>query len=241
VANAINNQTKFMTSMLSEAEVRQSTAMSAHLRDLEQLQSEVGALRSAFKSTADGVLKQLERERLSISAVREAEHARVRELETRLRTIRLKQVELDARSSHQTIERENIARLEKQYLQKRREWDAELLSTEFDEGTMLRQRILQDVQRIKKERVNESYVDMVKLIEDGLRIVSDEVDHMRGEVSDLELLNRYLEARIQPLSSKRVTRPKSKSATIIEQAQMKVDELKRMRESRSKESSNVLT
>jgi chromosome segregation ATPase len=228
-----------MTSLLAETESRQTAANAGHLSELEQLQSEVEALRSVFKTATDGVLKELERERFNIAALRDAEHARVRELESRFRTIKLKQVELEARSNHQNIERDNIARAEKQYHQKRREWEDELMSGEFDEGAMLRQRLMQEVQGIKRARVKESYEDAAKLIEDGLRMVSDEVDHMRGEVSDLELTNQYLETRIRQ-AQKKPGQPRAKSSMIVAQAQMKVDELRRMRDGHLKNGSNEL-
>jgi hypothetical protein len=229
VAVAIDDQTKPMTSHLAETEARQSTANAAYLGELEHLQSEVEALRSVFTSTTDTVIKELEGDGFSIAAVREAEHARARELETRMRTMKLREVELEARSSHQNIERDNIARLEKQYHQKRAQWEDEVLSGEFDEGAGLRQRIVQEVRAIKREAANESGADLVKFIEEGIRMVSNEVGNMQGEVSDLEFTNQYLEARIRNIQ-KKTTQRRPTSSMVVAQAQTKVDELRRLRD-----------
>jgi hypothetical protein len=124
--------------------------------------------------------------------------------------------------------------LEKQYHQKKREWEDEMLSGEFDEGTMLRQRILQEVQAIKRETAKESYPDITKLVEEGLRIVAEEGEGMRMEIAELEMANHYIGTKIRQIQAK--TMPKRRqNSLVVAQAQVKVNELRRIRESHMKD------
>jgi hypothetical protein len=230
VSSVIDEHTRPMTSALQEARSRNASALEHHISELKLLQRELDSLRSMLKSNTDSVLRELERERLNTSAFRESEHCRARDLETRLRTLKLTQVELDAKAAHQRLERDNLDRLAKQQTQKRQEWEDELALDEFGEGAGLRQRILEEIAAIRRDAQRDTYADVGRIVDDGLRMLKQEGDSMRGELGDLEAANRWAVARIQQTQvSVPVTPKKRVRSSLVTEAQMKVDSLRRMR------------
>jgi hypothetical protein len=194
------------------------------------MQRELDSLRSMFKSNTDAVLRELERERLGTASFHEAEHCRARDLEARLRALKLTQVELDARAAHQRLEAENLDRLAKQQVQKRQEWEDETAMDEFGEGDGLRQRILEEIAALRRDAHRDAYADLGRVVDEGLRTLKQEGDALREELAELEAANRWAVARIQQNQVSLQSPPRRcvRSALVTE-AQMKVDSLRRMR------------
>lgn len=230
---AIQEQTNQMTSVLADVDAQNTTAVEHHIAELRQLQDEVENLRIVFKTSTEGIIRELERERQNKVSMSTAEKARTRELEERMRRIRLKQVELETRANHQSAERENVDRLSKQVLQKRRQWEDEYLM-EDDEGEGVRQRLLQAISTLKSDADQDSAGDIGRMVEEGLRAVKEESDNMRNELLSLEMANRWAMARLQQLQTARTSTPSPRRerqrSSVITEAQFKVNELRRQRE-----------
>ena len=234
VASAIDEHTKPVSSSLAEADARNSVAMDHHISELRQLQEELEGLKAVFKSGSEGIVQELEKERLSAAAIRDTEQAKFRELEKRMRAIKLKQVELDARNNHQNAEREGLDRMQKQFEQKKRIWEEESLPMMYDEGGALKQRILQELAQLRNEVAKESFDTLTKAIDEGLNIVKEEGDNLRSELMELELANRWMMARSrEPLrrSPPRGGSPMSpRRGTVLSEAQTKLSQLRKQRE-----------
>lgn len=230
---AIQEQTNQMTSVLADVDAQNTTAVEHHIAELRQLQDEVENLRIVFKTSTEGIIRELERERQNKVSMSTAEKARARELEERMRRIRLKQVELETRANHQSAERENVDRLSKQVLQKRRQWEDEYVM-EDDEGEGVRQRLLQAISTLKSDADQDSAGDIGRMVEEGLRAVKEESDNMRNELLSLEMANRWAMARLQQLQTVRTSTPSPRRerqrSSVITEAQFKVNELRRQRE-----------
>ena len=235
IAAAIQEQTTQMTSVLADVDAQNTTAVESHIAELRQLQDEVENLRVVFKTSTEGVIRELERERQNKISIATAERARIRELDTRMRSIKLKQVELETRASHQNSERENLDRLSKQLIQKRREWEDDYFIQDEDEGESLRQRLLQEISALRQEADQDSAADIGRLVEEGLRAVKEESDNMRNELIGLEMANRWAMAKLQQLQATRTQSPSPRRerqrSSVISEAKFKVHELRRQRES----------
>ena len=233
VAAAIDEHTKPVSSSLAEADARNSVAMDHHISELRQLQEELEGLKAVFKSGSDGIVQELEKERVNAATIRDAEQAKYRELEKRMRAIKLKQVELEAKNNHQNAEREGLDRLQKQFEQKKRIWEEESLPMIYDEGGALRQRILHELNELRNEVAKESFENLTKAIDDGLNIVKEEGDSLRSELMELELANRWMMTRARDTYRRSPTHGGSTSprrGNVLSEAQTKLSQLRKQRE-----------
>ena len=233
ISSIIGEHTKPMTTILADVDARNSTAAEQHLIELRQLQDEVERLHTSFKSNTDGIIKELEFERQNIISIHGYEHARVRDLEARLNSIKLKQVELETRAAHQQAERENLERIAKQQQQKRQDWEDEYFSSRGHRHSSLRERLLQEIKLIKNETDQESIGDLGSVFEECLKLVKQESESMRSDIIGIEMANRCIMAKIQQNStminaSLRQHRPRS---SVLHEAQSRIGELRRQRES----------
>ena len=233
VAAAIDEHTKPVSSSLAEADARNSVAMDHHISELRQLQEELEGLKAVFKSGSDGIVQELEKERVNAATIRDAEQAKYRELEKRMRAIKLKQVELEAKNNHQNAEREGLDRVQKQFEQKKRIWEEESLPMIYDEGGALRQRILHELNELRNEVAKESFENLTKAIDDGLNIVKEEGDSLRSELMELELANRWMMTRARESYRRSPTHGGSASprrGNVLSEAQTKLSQLRKQRE-----------
>lgn len=246
VSLAIEEHTKPVTSLLAEAEARNSVAIDHHISELQQLQNELDSLRTVFKTNSDGILKELEKEKHNASSIRDAEQVRLREMEQRMRTLKLKQVELEARSNHQSIERDSLERSSKQFEQKKREWEEETLPMMYDEGGTLRQRILQELNDLKQEITSESFDDLNQSVDESLKILKEEGDNMRNELMELEMANRWAIARAKEVrtrtpqaSSPSALKTPRRNKSVANEAQERLMQLRRQREATMRDMKNI--
>jgi hypothetical protein len=233
VIGAIEENTKAVTRQLAEAQSRNSAAAERHIAELRQLQEELETLKSGLKVGADGIVRELEKERQSHSSLRDAEQNKARELDQRLRVIRLKQVELESKGSQHSAEREVFDRSAKQFEQKRSEWEEEAPLL-YDEGGALRRKMLGELGGLRQEISGVSLDGLARLIEEALGVVNEEGEGLKNELLELELSNRRLNGRrgvtfapnhalTPPISARRY-------GSIVGQAQAKLDQLRKQRE-----------
>lgn len=233
ISAIIGEHTKPMTSILADVDARNSTAAEQHLIELRQLQDEVERLHASFKSNTDGIIKELEFERQNIISIHGYEHARVRDLESRLNSIKLKQVELETRAAHQQAERENLERIAKQQQQKRQDWEDEYFSNRGHRHSTLRERLLQEIKLIKNETDQESIGDLGSVFEECLKLVKQESESMRSDIIGIEMANRCIMAKIQQNSTmiNASLRQHRSRSSVLHEAQSRIGELRRQRES----------
>jgi chromosome segregation ATPase len=193
-------------------------------------------LRSTFKSSADSVIREFEKERREVALIRDVEQSRFRALEQRLRAARLKQAELDNANNHHQNERERLDRVWKELEQNRRNWQEDPDPQSMDERLSLKEKLLYQLGEVRREIAQRPFEDLMNAIDDGLKVVQDEGDDLRAELNELESLNQLQVMRTQTLqfSESRVSR--KKSALAIE-AQSKLAKLRRQREDSRKDTS----
>lgn len=233
ISSILSEHTKPMTAILADVEARNATAAEQHIIELRQLHDEIESLHSGFKANTDTIVKELECERQNAISLQGYESARVRELEARMNSLRLKQVELETRAAHQHAERDNLDRTAKHQLQKRRDWEDERFSQSGRHRSTIRQRILQEIKLIKDETDQETPSDLNTVFEECLRMVKQESDNMRGDIVGLEMSNRLVMAKMQQNSAilnSSVRQSRSRSS-VIHEAQRRIDQLRRQRES----------
>jgi hypothetical protein len=122
---AIDDETRPAAASLAVAESRNSAISSQHLAELGVLHKQLGLLRREFTARADGVLRELGRERASFAAHNEAEQISSRELEARKQSLGLLEAELRTHDGRQKAQRANIDRMVAQFDQRRRQWEEE--------------------------------------------------------------------------------------------------------------------
>lgn len=233
VASVIDEHTKPVSANLAEVDSRNAVAADHHIAELRQLQDELESLRSVFKKSTDGIVQELEKERLNASTIRDKEQAKYRQLEQRMRAIKLKQVELESKSNHQNVEREGIERLSKQLEQKRRVWEEESQSNMYEDGGSLRQRILQELNDLRNDLANESFESLTRAVDDGLASIKEEGDGLRNELMELELANRWMMTRTKEgvqMSRSPVSARRSTSGSVLTEAQNTLNRLRKQRE-----------
>jgi hypothetical protein len=233
ISSAIDDHTKPVTFILSEAKSRNVAAADRHIAELRQLQDELDGLRGAFKLSGDGIILELEKEREAATALRDAEQGRAHELEQKLRAIRLRQVDLETRSNHHSVERDAFDRVVKLFEQKRKNWEEQSPSL-HDEAGALRRRIVQEIMDLRKEVGDEALGALTKVVDDALEAVNEEGDGLRNELMELEFANRRFAAgqvRDFPVPVHSFTPPLSaRRRPLISEAQAKLAELRRQRE-----------
>ena len=195
IASAIDDQTKPLTTVLSESSARHNSFAETRLAELKQLQEELDSLRNIFKSNAEGVVRELERERASTASLRSAQIARQSDMEQRMRAVKLRQVELEARAAHQNVERDGIERQMKALESRKREFEEN--DDSFDAPIKIRQKILTEVANLRREIGQESFDEVAKCVEDALNLVRNESDNMRNELVDIEMANRWVATQLQ--------------------------------------------
>lgn len=233
ITGAIEENTKPVITILAETKARNSAAADRHTAELRQLQDELNGLGSQLKVSADGIVSELEKERRSRISFRDAEQAKVRDLEQRLRAIRLKQVELESKASHQSAEREGFDRIVKQFEEKRRNWE-EAAPLLYDEGGALRQKILTHLVELRRDIGEDAIDDFTRAIDEALEIVKEEGEALKDELLELEFANRrLLGRRSEFLGTKHALTPPistQRYPSVISEAQARLDQLRRQRE-----------
>ncbi|OHS96164.1 hypothetical protein TRFO_10066 [Tritrichomonas foetus] len=195
VTAAIDEYTKPVSVLLSEASSRNALAADHHLSELRQLQEELDSLHNVLRGSTDNIVKELQRESQNTASIRDAEQLKFRDLEQKMRTLKMKHVELESRANRQNSDREAFERTSKQFEAKRREWEEETLPTLYDEGGVLRQKIMQQLSNLKNEIEHESFEELIEFVNEGLKTVKEESDNMRSELMQLELANRTVMAK----------------------------------------------
>lgn len=232
ISTSLDEQIKPLTSVLAESDAKNSKAAEMHISELKQLQEELDNLRNVFKQNADGIIRELEREKTNTTTLHDIEKKRIRDVENKIRQIKLRQVELEAKSTHQNAERDAILRSIKQLEQKRADWEEEFAPNDVDDSSSLRQRILSEITNLRHEIGEDSFEEINGSIEEAVRLLKEESSNMRNELYDLELANRMLANKIQLTQTEKMIpkrRPPKKSA-IVNEVQEKISELRRKRE-----------
>jgi DNA repair exonuclease SbcCD ATPase subunit len=234
VGVAVDDQTKPVTALLAEAKARNDAAADRHIADLRQLQEEVDGLRAVFKSSADGIMRELEKERENAAALRDAEQSRFRELDQKLRAIQLRYAELETKSNHQQSERERLGRVAKKLEHNRRIWEEESMPRMLSEGNVLRDRLIEELHELRKDISQEPFEGLAELIDEGLKAVKEEGNGLRTELTELELANRALLSRWKDAwyggPDPRISSLSPRRDSVLSQANMRLAELKRQRE-----------
>ena len=241
IASSIDEQTKPVTSVLAEAEARNTASAEHHISELKQLQEELEALRTAFKSNSDNIIRELERERQNSAAIRDAELSHSRDIEQKLRSLKLREVELDTRSKNQAVEKDSIERSMKQFEQKKREWEDETLPKMYDEGSAIRRRILEEINSLRNDISQESFDDLSAIINDGLKVIKDEGENLRNELIDLEMANRWVMSHVrESVPKKSPSSKRLRKSTVLDQTQEKLSRIRRQRQESMKDFSDQL-
>lgn len=227
IVQAIDEQTKPLTTVLNESNNRQMNLAKTRLAELKQLREELDSLCNIFKTNAESILKELEGENQNTINMRNAQIAKQNDLEQRMRSVRLRQVELEAKATHQSVERDSLERQLKQLENRRREWEDQN-GYEFgyggyndrnNYGSMMsrndsfglgmnqndfaspvgryRQRILSEINTLRKELGRDSFEDISKSIEEGLSMIRNESDNLKTELIDIDTANRWMMGQIQ--------------------------------------------
>jgi hypothetical protein len=235
IASAIDDHTKPVNAILSEAKSRNVATANRHLVELRQLHNELDGLRAAFKLSADGIVRELEKERQAATTLRDAEQSRVQELEQKLRAIRLRQVELETRNSHYSVERDAFERAAKLFELKRKNWEEEDAPSFYNEAGPLRRRIVQELVQLRKEVRNEEIGGLTKVIDDALEAVKEEGDGLRNKLMELDFASRRQPRNFTALGHW-VTPPMSaRRGPLVSEAQARLAELRRQREATRRE------
>lgn len=241
VSTAIDENTKHVTNILSEAEVRNSQSADHHIQELKQLQEELDHLRTSFKQSSDTIIRELERERQNSAAIREAENNRSRELEQRLRNLKLRQIELDTRFKNQALEKDSFDRTQKSFEQKRRDWEEETLPKLYDDNSSVRRRIIDELSAFRTEVSTESFDELSMVINEGLKVIKDEGENLRNELMELEMANRWVMSRQAPPPQPQKRSPKRlKKSSVLDQTQEKLSKIRRQRVESMKDLSDQL-
>ena len=223
IVTAIDEQTKPLTTVLSESNNRQLNFEKTRLAELKQLREELDSLCTVFKTSAEGILKELEGESQNTINLRNAQVAKQNDLEQRMRNAKLRQVELEAKVTHQNVERDSLQRQLKQLESRRRDWedqngldngyggynDRNNYSTIsmgrndsfLNDSGRYRQRILNEIALLRKELGRDSFEDMSKSIDEGLSMIRNESDNLKSEMIDIDTANRWLMGQIQMYQS----------------------------------------
>jgi hypothetical protein len=224
ISLALDEETKPLLTSLSDASSRTSSSVDRHGAELKIVQQELDLLRAVFKASAESIIRELEKERTNTAAIHEADQSRIREVASRLRALRLKQVELETRSQHQDVERQNLDRLAKQHAQRRRDWDDERPSIEI---ANLRERIAGEIAMIKGQVGSLTVGDVSGLIDESLQMIKRECDDVKRDLSELETANRLLVARVQRPQARHEPPKRRINARLLTEAQMKVDGIRK--------------
>jgi chromosome segregation ATPase len=213
-------------SSLSDASSRVSSSVDRHVAELKTVQQELDSLRITFGASAESIIRQLEKEGTNAAALREAEQSHIREAAAQLRALRLTQVELETRSGHQDIERENLDRLAKQLAERRREWDDERPSIE---AASLRERIAREIAVITAQVGRPTVGDVSGLVDESLRMITRECDDVKRDLAELGRANRVLLAGMHRLKGGPVASKRRINTRLLAEAQAMVDAIRSRR------------
>lgn len=224
IGQVIDNQTKPLSSVLSESNAKQKSLEQLRLSELNQLKQELESLQNIIQTNADGILKELEKERQNSATLNKAHIAKQNEIDQRLRAVKLKQVELETQSSHQNIERETLEKQLKQLENRRREWEDKFhgygresqdgfyggddsFLENFDSADpystgRLRQQIIDEINDLRKQFDHDAFDEMTRNIQDGISAIRSESDNMRTELVDIDMANMWVMSQIQTLQNR---------------------------------------
>ena len=198
-------------------------------------------MRTSFKQSSDTIIRELERERQNSAAIREAENNRSRELEQRLRNLKLRQIELDTRFKNQALEKDSFDRTQKSFEQKRRDWEEETLPKLYDDNSSVRRRIIDELSAFRTEVSTESFDELSMVINEGLKVIKDEGENLRNELMELEMANRWVMSRQAPPPQPQKRSPKRlKKSSVLDQTQEKLSKIRRQRVESMKDLSDQL-
>jgi DNA anti-recombination protein RmuC len=174
------------------------------VRGLGKLQKGIDSLRSAFTASTELALNGLERERLAAIARRESERVRVRELKSKIRAAKLREIDLDAQRHRLQLEKESVARLAQQCEAMRLDCEEAV----DDEGSDLRQRILETMAEITRGITADEDRKMAACVEEGVKILARDRSSLREEMEDVVIANRLVTATFR----QRTTGPEKRRA-----------------------------
>ncbi|KAK8841214.1 hypothetical protein M9Y10_027414 [Tritrichomonas musculus] len=193
VGAAIDEYTKPFSALLAESSSRNSIQADHHISELRQLQEELESLINIYRTTSDSIVKELQRESQNAASIRDKEQMRYRNLEQKMRTMRMKRSELENRANKLSSDRQNIESEMKVFEQKKQKWEEEALPLFYDESGALRQKIMQKLSEIKSSIENEaSFNDVIEAVDDGIKTIKEESDNMKNEIIDLEMANKTI-------------------------------------------------
>ena len=258
VTAAIDEYTKPVTIVLSEAASRNSLAADHHISELRQLQDELDTLHNILRVSTDNIIKELQRESQNTSSIIYSEQVHYRELEQKMRTLKLKYAELEGRSNRQKSEREAFDHESKSFEAKRIEWEEETLPMIYNEGGVLRQKIMQQLSELKSKVEHESFDDVIDAVNEGISLVKEESDNIKNELQNLEIANRLVISRLHESQMMRRSQfipppsvntsfaaqnePKSarrQMPSVVDEAQEKLQLIRRKREEALKDISDI--
>lgn len=193
VGAAIDEYTKPFSALLAESSSRNSIQADHHISELRQLQEELESLINIYRTTSDSIVKELQRESQNAASIRDKEQMRYRNLEQKMRTMRMKRSELENRANKLSSDRQNIESEMKVFEQKKQKWEEEALPLFYDESGALRQKIMQKLSEIKSSIENEaSFNDVIEAVDDGIKTIKEESENMKNEILDLEMANKTI-------------------------------------------------
>ena len=240
ISLAIDEHTKPVSAALAEADARNSVAEEHHISELKQLQDEIDSLRHLFKTCSDNLIRELDRERQTSSQERDVELSKQREIDQKMRTLKLRKIELETKAKNQQIEKDSLERSLKSFEHKRKDWEENVLPKMLDERGAIKSRILQELNSLKNEITQESFDELTTTINEAINIIREEGDNLRNDLLDLEMSSRWLASKPKA----QVPRPKSprklKKSSILDQTQEKLNRIRKQREESIKSLTNQL-
>lgn len=230
IASSIDEHTKPVTSSLADIDARNSLSGERHVSELRQLQDDLETLRSVFKSQSDSVLQELEKERRYSAQRRDAVLTKRRNIEHRLRTLSLKQTELETRSRAQESEKDSIERGLKSFEHQKKEWEENVLPKIFDDKSVILRAIFDEFKSLKADLVENPSEDFEQTLDECVKIIRSEEDILRTDIYDIQLATRWIEEKKREPIQKRSNISKIKRSTILDETQAKLSRIKRLRD-----------
>ncbi|EAY11479.1 hypothetical protein TVAG_248460 [Trichomonas vaginalis G3] len=234
IANSIDEHTKPVSSELADIDARNSLTGERHVSELRQLQDDIDTLKQVFKTQSDNVLQELEKERRYSAQRRDSDLTIRRNIEHRLRTLSLKQTELETKSRALTSEKESVERGIKNLENQKKEWSETVLPNISDESGSLRKQILEELHSIKVEIRDGPSEEDSNSVEECFNILRNETENIRTDLYDIDMALRWVEERKRDPISRRSPK-KIKRSTILDQTQEKLSRIRKLRDESTKE------
>ncbi|OHT02657.1 hypothetical protein TRFO_30195 [Tritrichomonas foetus] len=188
LTNAIDNEINTISQSLEKSIERNKEINHKNQEMLHNLLSQLEALRISYKATGDGIVRELEREQLIISSLKDNDDLLLKEKTNKLRDLKLSTIDLESKLSQQHAYHDGIVNSFEKLLSQKKETKRHKIP---NNNSKLK-KVIYEMNDVNQEIKEYNYENVFQELDGIHKLLTFDQNSMRNELYEVEVAYRKL-------------------------------------------------